>query len=123
MPPFVNKSTAGDPGAENWSFGNWEEWFSVVAEGIYASESGATSVRTTHNPFLWFFNANKYAGSPKNFFHPDAMTDSEFFAHRYLLAIDRIMIQEPTIYNIMKCSSAWFNPVKDFDQQVLGTRK
>jgi hypothetical protein len=123
MLQFVNKSTAGDSGDENWVWGNWEEWFSVVAEDIYASESGATTVRMSHQQWAWALTANKPAGSPKNFFHPDAMTPSEFFSHKYLLAIDRIMTQEPTIYNIMKRSSAWFNPVKDFDQRVWRTRK
>ena len=120
--PFVNPATVKNPASEAVSFEHWEEWFSVVAEDIYAAETGATSVRTTHNPSFWFYTAVKPAGSPKNFFHPDAKTDSEEFADKYGLAILRILSQEPQIYNMMKDSKAWFNPVKDYEEQMLSSR-
>ncbi len=120
--PFVNPATVRNPASEAVSFEHWEEWFSVVAEEIYAAESGATSVRTTHNPSFWFYTAVKPAGSPKNFFHPDAKTDSEEFADKYGLAILRILSQEPQIYNMMKGSKAWFNPVRDYEEEMLSSR-
>jgi len=46
----------------------------------------------------------------------------ETFAENYAPAILRMMQLEPRIYQAIKASSAWFNPVRDYERQLLASR-
>jgi len=119
---FLDPNKVKNPIGERLFFENWEEWFSVVVEGIYSAEAGATSVRTTHSTMFPQIVAVKPNGPVKNFFHPDAKTDSEIFAEKYRLAVLRILQQEKDIYHAMRDSKAWFNPVRDWEDLLFSTR-
>jgi len=119
---FLDPAKVTNPLAERLHFENWEEWFSVVAEGIYSAEAGATSVRTTHSPLFQLNFAQKSSVGASNFFHPNAQTDSEIFADKYRLAVLRIAQQESDIYHAMRVSKAWFNPVRDWERLLFSTR-
>jgi len=119
MDPFVNST---NPRGERMRFENWEEWFSVVAEGVYGSEAGATSVRVAHSRILAMLVALKPSGPPVSAWGGTQQTDSQIFAGRYRPAILRILEQEPQIYAAMRNSTAWFNPVRDFEDALLASR-
>jgi len=105
---FVKPTTVTDSNTENNRFGNWEEWFAVVCEGIYAAEMGAHSVRTTHNNNLPYF-AMEMSGQ----------SQSRVFADKFGPAIVRIRNTEPLIYSVMRSSNAWFNPIREYEDLLM----
>jgi hypothetical protein len=103
-------------------FPNWEEWLSVVVENVYAAESGKSLLRgnwdilfpdTLTSPAYYKFW--DIPGAPSK-------TDSETFAENYAPAILRMMQLEPRLYQAIKASSAWFNPVRDYERQIFASR-
>jgi hypothetical protein len=120
MASFVNPALIKNPLTEQRLFNDWEEWFSVLAEGIYGAESGRTSVRVAHSPDFPLLVATPSVGSKKNALHPDAQTDSEIFAERYGLAIRRLLNEEEKVFWLMYDSPTWFNPVLDWSKQQAG---
>jgi len=108
-----------DPGQSDLHFPNWEEWFAVAVESTYAAEAGVPKVRIGHDAFsTWsLFMADQ--NGTMNF---TGRTFSQNFADRYWRAIERILQQEPEIYRAMAASAAWFNPVRDFERDMLSSR-
>jgi hypothetical protein len=104
-------------------FPNWEEWLSVVVENVYAAESGKMLLRgnwdvlypsTLTSPAYYKFW--DIPGAPSK-------SDSETFAEDYAPAIRRLMQLESQLYQAIRVSNAWFNPVRDYERQLFSTRK
>src|SRR5262249_1302732 len=103
-------------------FPNWEEWLSVVVENVYAAESGKSLLRgnwdvlfpsTLTSPAYYKFWDIPGVGSK---------TDTETFAEDYAPAIARMRQLEPLLYQAIRASNAWFNPVRDYERQLLASR-
>jgi hypothetical protein len=103
-------------------FPNWEEWLSVVVENVYAAESGKSILRgnwdilfpatLTSPAYYKFWGIGNFA----------TKTDSEIFAEDYAPAIRRLMQLEPQLYQAIRASTAWFNPVRDYEDQLFASR-
>ncbi len=103
-------------------FPDWEEWFAVVVENVFASESGKSFVRTNHNLLLPASATDpayfKFWGiSPLG-----TQTDSQKFARDYRPAVQRILQVEPELFRAMETARGWFNPVRDYVADLLRSR-
>jgi hypothetical protein len=101
-------------------FPDWEEWFAVVVENVFAAESGRHILRAH-----WDLLFPATATSPAyfqfwNIGTVGSRTDSEEFADDYAPAVRQIASLEPKLFSAMVGSNAWFNPVRDL---ALLTRK
>jgi hypothetical protein len=92
----------------------------VVVEGVWASENGASSVRTSQQSGLFATSAFR-PGAPSAF-DPTPVNPSDQFSRRFSRAIVRISVEESELYSAMKRSGGWFNPVRFFDTRIFGTR-
>ena len=119
---LVNPESARRNGELVRRFPNWEEWFAVVVENVFASEGGKKILRTNWDILLpsSAFDPGyiKFWGIPTG----GPRTDSEQFAIDYRPAISRMFQVEAPLYNAMKASGAWFNPVRDYGTAVLASR-
>jgi len=95
------------------SFPDWEEWFGVVVEGVWASEAGASKVRIAQQRGVFFMTFAERPSGPSPW-APDEkpINPSDRFAERYDRAITRILMEESDLYFAMKSSRGWFNPIK-----------
>ena len=109
---FFDDDAIKNPLMERFRFPNWEEFLGVVVEGLYSSESGSPTARTTQGDFGLFFAMRSTPQKP-NIFNPLPMTDSQIFAEKFRRALIRIMSEELDLYRLMLVSRGWFNPVRD----------
>ncbi len=94
-------------------FPDWEEWFAVVVENVFAAETGKPILRA-HWDLL--FPATATSPAYFKFWNIPTVgtkTDSEEFAEDYRPAVLRIPSVESALFHAMAASSAWFNPVRD----------
>jgi hypothetical protein len=106
-----------DPELEQ-RFPNWEEFLAVVVENVFAAELGKNILRIN-----WNVLHPGFATSPSFFTFwqikpPAGDTDSMKFAKDYSPAILRIMQIESPLYGAMRASTAWFNPVRDYEKYL-----
>ena len=109
---FFDDDAIKNPLMERFRFPNWEEFLGVVVEGLYSSESGSPTVRTTQGEFGLLFAMRSTPQAP-SIFNPLPMTDSQIFAEKFRRALIRIMSEELDLYRLMLVSRGWFNPVRD----------
>jgi len=103
-------------------FPDWEEWFAVVVENVYAAETGRSLLRGN-----WDILFPSTLTSPANFKFwnipgAGAKSDSQTFMEDYRPAVQLIQRLEPKLFNAMRDSQAWFNPVRDFVNDLLSRR-
>jgi hypothetical protein len=103
-------------------FPDWEEWFAVVVENVFASEEGKSILRTNWN-LLFPSSATdpayfKFWNIPTT----GTQTDSQKFAQDYQPAVARILQVEPEFFRAMEVSRGWFNPVRDYVDDLLSSR-
>jgi hypothetical protein len=103
-------------------FPDWEEFLATVVENVFAAELGKDRLRMN-----WDTAHPAAATGPAYFtfwqISPPSETDSQGFARDYQPAILRILQVESPLYTAMNASNAWFNPVRDFEKDMLGSRK
>lgn len=115
MTDFVDASDPKKVSSAKADFENWEEFLAVVVEGVYAAQSGAGSVRISHN-IMAFWRAMQTAPKRPDIYDPVPLTDSQRFAQVYRRALIAIMSEELELYRLMLNAKAWFNPVRDMAQ-------
>jgi hypothetical protein len=97
-------------------FPNWEEWFAIVCENVFAAETGGHILRANwdiqHPASLSDPGINKYFGT-------GPLHDSEDFAADYRPAIAHMRQVEQKIYMAIRGSTAWFNPVRDYEELLF----
>lgn len=103
-------------------FPNWEEWFAIVVENVFASSAGKTMLRTNWDTLLPSFATNPGYFKFWGISTVGTRNDSQQFAHDYRPAIARIQQAEPRIFRAMEATQAWFNPVRDYVVQMTGSR-
>lgn len=104
-------------------FPDWEEWFAIVVENVFAAEAGKKIMLRTS----WDILLPSFADDPGYFKFWNIPTtgtrnDSQQFAHDYRPAIARILQVEPRLFRAMESSRAWFNPVRDHVAELLSSR-
>ena len=104
-------------------FPDWEEWFAIVVENVFAAEAGKRIMLRTS----WDVLLPSFADDPGYFKFWGISTtgtrnDSQQFAHDYRPAITRILQLESRLFRAMEASPAWFNPVRDYVAELLSSR-
>lgn len=104
-------------------FPDWEEWFAIVVENVFAAEAGKKIMLRTS----WDVLLPSFADDPGYFKFWNIPTtgtrnDSQQFAHDYRPAIARILQMEPRLFRAMESSRAWFNPMRDHVAELLSSR-
>ncbi|MBM4074084.1 MAG: hypothetical protein FJ267_00385 [Planctomycetes bacterium] len=103
-------------------FPDWEEWFAIVVENVFASETGLKILRTNWDVQLPSFSTDPYYFKFWGISTIGTRNDSQQFAFDYRPAIARIHQLEPALFSAMKASNGWFNPVRDYVAELLSSR-
>lgn len=101
-------------------FPDWEEWFAIVCENVFAAETGGHILRANwdvkHEASINDPAIRKYSGM-------GPVDECRDFAADYRPAIARMFQIEPKIYAAIRRSNAWFNPAREYESLLLDRRK
>lgn len=101
-------------------FPDWEEWFAVVCENVFATETGAHIVRANWDTK---YPVSLHDPGIRNFFGTGPVNECRDFAADYRPAIARMLQLEPKIYVAIRRSKAWFNPAREYESFLLDRRR